>query len=168
MRALMLLRHAKSDWSENSIDDFARPLAKRGQSAAKKMGAWMKRHNIIPEHLVCSSAARARETVKILCDEFEMPLTRVSYEDRLYLADVDSLLNVLRDCPQQAKSIMLIGHNPGLEDLLIFLCGEDVPTSANGKLLPTASLAQISLPDKWESLKKRSGQLIDVTRPKEL
>lgn len=150
------------------MDDFARPLANRGRTAIKQMGAWMKRHNISPELLVCSTAARARETVKLLCDEIEMPSNRVTYVDSLYLADVDSLLNILRDCPQQAKSVMLVGHNPGLEDLLIFLCGEDVPTSANGKLLPTASLAQISLPDKWQSLKKRSGRLIDVTRPKEL
>jgi phosphohistidine phosphatase len=164
----MLLRHAKSDWGSGAADDFARPLAKRGRAAAKKMREWMRRHDIVPVRVVSSPAARARETARALCELPLLDASRVSYEDRLYLADLEELLGVLRDCPKGVKSVMLIGHNPGLEQLLTYLCGEDVPTSSNGKLLPTAALAQIALPDDWRSLKSGEGRLIAVTRPKEL
>ena len=167
MKTLMLLRHAKSDWGA-AADDFARPLAKRGRAAAKKMGEWMRRHDIVPDHVISSPAARARETAQSLSELLPLDASRLFYEERLYLADVDALLDVLRDCPTMAKSVMLIGHNPGLEQLLTHLCGEDVPSSASGKLLPTASLAQIALPDNWQGLKSGSGRLIAVTRPKEL
>ena len=164
----MLLRHAKSEWDSGAVDDFARPLAKRGRDAAKRMGAWMKKHKIVPERMISSSAARARETALRLCDALGMDAARIVYEDRLYLADVEELLGVMRDCPKEAKSVMLVGHNPGLEDLLTYLCGEDVPTAANGKLLPTAALARITLPDNWKNLQRKSGAIIAITRPKEL
>ncbi|MEJ2552597.1 MAG: histidine phosphatase family protein [Gammaproteobacteria bacterium] len=168
MRALLLLRHAKSDWESGADDDFARPLAKRGRKAAERMGAWMRRHELVPGYIVSSSAARARETVQILCGALRLDATPVVYDDRLYLADRDELLGVLRDCPRDAESVMLVGHNPGLEELLMYLCGSDVPVAANGKLLPTAALARITLPDNWRSLKRESGRIIAVTRPKEL
>ena len=128
----------------------------------------MKRHGIEPDCLISSPAARARETASILCGALRIDAARVLYEDRIYLADIDELLNILSACPREMESVMLVGHNPGLEDLLTFLCGDEVPTSANGKLLPTASLAQISLPDSWRNLRRNSGQLIAITRPKEL
>jgi phosphohistidine phosphatase len=168
MRTLILLRHAKSNWGSGAAGDFARPLAKRGRMAAKKMGEWMRRHNIVPEYVISSPAVRARETAVRLRDALRMDAAHVLYEERLYLADVDALLNVLRDCPQEAQSVMLVGHNPGLEELLTYLCGGDVPAGTDGKLLPTAALAQIMLPDNWQGLKRKSGRLIAVTRPKEL
>jgi len=164
----MLLRHAKSDWNGAAADDFDRPLAKRGRDAAKRMGAWMKQHKIVPERIVSSSTVRARETTLRLCDALGMDAARVVYKDQLYLADVDELLAVMRDCPKEAKSVMLVGHNPGLEGLVNYLCGEDVPAAANGKLLPTAALARITLADNWKNLKRKSGALIAITRPKEL
>jgi phosphohistidine phosphatase len=164
----MLLRHAKSDWDSAAAGDFDRPLAKRGRDAAKRMGTWMKQQKIVPEWIVSSSAVRARETALRLCDALRMDAARIVFEDRLYLADVEALLAVMRDCPKEAKSVMLIGHNPGLEDLVTYLCGEDVPTSVNGKLLPTAALARIKLADNWKNLKRKSGAIIAITRPKEL
>lgn len=164
----MLLRHAKSDWDSAAGGDFARPLAKRGRVTAKRMGAWMRQHDIAPDYLISSPAVRARETVSRLCDALRIDAAQVRYEDRLYLADVDALLSILRGCPQEAESVMLVGHNPGLEDLLTYLCGEDVPSAAAGKLLPTAALARITLPDDWRSLQRNSGRIIAVTRPKEL
>jgi len=168
MRTLLLLRHAKSDWDSGAADDFARPLAKRGRSAAHRMGGWMRLHQIIPDHIVSSTAVRARETALLVCEALGIAAPQVVFEDRLYLADVDALLSVLRDCPQAVRNVMLIGHNPGMEDFLIYLCGDDLPTSANGKLLPTAALAQIDLPRQWRTLKKGSGRVIAITRPKEL
>lgn len=168
MRTLLLLRHAKSDWESDADDDFARPLAKRGRKAAERMGEWMRRHELVPEYIISSTAARARETVHILCGALRLDAMQAMYDDRLYLADRDELLAALRDCPRDAESVMLVGHNPGLEELLTYLCGSDVPVAANGKLLPTTALARITLPDNWRSLKRESGQIIAVTRPKEL
>ena len=167
MRALMLLRHGKSDWG-GGADDFTRPLAKRGHAAAKRMGAWMRQHRIMPDYVISSPAVRARETAVIVCEALQGDAAPVVFEDRLYLADLDDLLSVAGECPQQARNVMLVGHNPGLEDLLTYLCGEDLPVSANGKLLPTATLAQIGLSRGWRDLKRRAGHLIAITRPKEL
>ena len=164
----MLLRHGKSDWDGGAADDFTRPLAKRGHAAAKRMGAWMRQHRIMPDYVISSPAVRARETAVIVGETLLGDAARVAYEDRLYLADVDDLLSVVGECPQRAQYVMLIGHNPGLEDFLIYLCGEDVPVSANGKLLPTAALAQIGLSRGWRDLKRHTGHLIAITRPKEL
>ena len=164
----MLLRHAKSDWDSGAADDFDRPLAKRGRGAAKRMAAWMMQHDIVPECVISSTAVRARETTAIVGDVLGLDAARIEYQDRLYLADVEELLAAARDCPKSAKSVMLVGHNPGLEDLLTYLCGDRVPTAANGKLLPTAALAQIALPDNWKILHRNSGEIIAITRPKEL
>ena len=168
MKTLMLLRHAKSDWDSGVTDDFDRPLASRGGKAAKRMAVWMKSQRIVPDYVMCSSAVRARETMEILRHELTLNTALVKFERRLYLADVHELLAILGDLPNNVKSVMLVGHNPGLEDLLTYLCGDDVPAAANGKLMPTAALARISLPDDWKHLKRGAGVILAVTRPKEL
>jgi phosphohistidine phosphatase len=168
MRMLMLLRHAKSDWDSGAVDDFARPLAERGRKAAERMGVWMRRHAGVPDYVISSPAVRVRETVRILCEVLGRDATQVVYEDSLYLADAGELLSLVHGFPDEAKSVMLVGHNPGLEELLVYLCGDDVPTAANGKLLPTAALAQIAVAAAWRNLRKNSGRLIAITRPREL
>jgi phosphohistidine phosphatase len=168
MRTMMLLRHAKSDWDSGVADDFDRPLAKRGRGAAQRMAAWMQDHGVVPEYVLSSTAVRARETTTIVANTLALDAARLEYQDRLYLADVDELLLAARDCPKAAKSVMLVGHNPGLEDLLTYLCGEELPSAANGKLMPTAALARIALPDNWKNLRRDSGDIIAITRPKEL
>ena len=168
MRTLMLLRHGKSDWDSGIAGDFERPLAKRGRLAVKRMGTWMRHNDISPDYLICSPAERARATVVILCDSLGIEAAHVRYEDRLYLADVDELLQIVRHTPPEVKSVMLVGHNPGFEDFLRYLCGDELPTSDNGKLLPTASLAQITLPNDWGNLRRDAGRLVAITRPKEL
>ena len=164
----MLLRHAKSDWDCDAVDDFARPLAERGCKAAERMGVWMRGHVSVPDYVISSPAVRARETERILCEALGREAMQVVYEDSLYLADVDELLSLVRGFPGEAKSVMLVGHNPGLEELLVYLCGDDVPTAANGKLLPTATLAQIAVAAAWRNIRRNSGRLIAITRPKEL
>lgn len=164
----MLIRHAKSDRDADAANDFDRPLAKRGRMAAKQLGAWMKERNIFPDYFISSPALRARQTVLTMCGALQIDAAHVFFDDRLYLADVNVLLSILPECPKEASSVLLVGHNPGLEDLLTYLCGEDLPISSNGKLMPTAALAQIILPDIWQALKRKSGQLIAITRPKDI
>ena len=92
----------------------------------------------------------------------------IDFNDGVYLADLGTLLGVLAHCPQDMNNILVIGHNPGLEELLEYLCGEDLPLSAKGKLMPTATLAQIALPDDWRGLAARSGKMVHIVRPDEL
>jgi len=168
MKTLMLLRHAKSDRDSGAVDDFIRPLTERGRKAAERMGVWMRQHASVPDNVISSPAARARETVRILCESLGWDATQVVYEDSLYLADAGELLSLVRGFPEKEKSVMLVGHNPGMEELLVYLCGENLPTAANGKLLPTATLVQIAVADAWRNLRRNSGRLIAITRPKEL
>ena len=104
----------------------------------------------------------------LLRAHLSVPDTLIDFDDRVYLADPGTLLAVLARCPQDMNNILVIGHNPGLEELLEFLCGEQLPLSSKGKLMPTATLAQIALPDEWRGLTARSGKLIHIVRPDDL
>ena len=168
MPTLMLLRHGKSDWDSDATDDFARPLAKRGREATKRMGAWMRGQRITPDHIVSSPARRARETAELMSEALDMEVERIHFDERLYLADTDVLTGVVRAYPPTARCVMLIGHNPGFEDFLNYLCGEDLPVAANGKLMPTAALARVELSCPWRKVGSHSGRLLDITRPKDL
>lgn len=167
MRTLLILRHAKSDRAQPGVDDFARPLNSRGRDAAARMGAWMKEHHLQPEWVICSPSVRTRETLTLLRQHLAIPETLIDFDERLYLADVATLLGVLTRCPQDMNNVLLVGHNPGVEQLLVHLCGEALPVSAKGKLMPTAALAQIALPDDWHTLPLRAGKLTQIIRPEE-
>lgn len=168
MRTLLLLRHGKSDWKQQASEDFDRPLNERGRDAADRVGQWMKHHHLPPEWVICSPAARTRETLALLRAHLTVPDTLIDFDDQVYLADLGTLLAVLAHCPQDMNNILVIGHNPGMEELLEYLCGENLPLSAKGKLMPTATLAQIALPDDWRRLAARSGKMIHIIRPDEL
>jgi phosphohistidine phosphatase len=168
MRTLLLLRHAKSDRTQQVSEDFERPLNERGRDAATRVGHWMKHHHLRPEWVICSPAARTRETLAIMRTHLPIPDTLIDFDDRVYLADVQTLLAVLARCPQDMNNILMIGHNPGLEELLVYLCGEQLPLSAKGKLMPTATLAQIAMPDDWRGLAAKSGKMMHLVRPDEL
>ncbi len=167
MKTLLLFRHAKSDWA-NDLPDFDRPLNARGQKAAERMGRWMKQAHIQPEWIVSSPARRALETVQGLRQHLDIPDTLVHFDERLYLADVAALLEVAARCPQDMDDIMLMGHNPGMDELLTFLCGPNLPRSKKGKLMATATLAQVSLPDDWQQLTAECGKLQQIIRPGEI
>ncbi len=168
MRTLLLMRHAKSDWAQLGLTDFDRPLNDRGQKAARRMGLWMKEARVQPDWVICSSACRAQQTLDGLREPLSMPDTQIQHEARAYLAAPDTLLSLLADCPHDKAHVLLIGHNPGLEELLTHLCGNTVPLSKTGKLMPTATLAQIALDDDWHHLDSGSGRLIEIVRPREL
>lgn len=167
MRTLLLLRHAKSDWA-NDLPDFERPLNARGQQAAQRMGCWMREHHIQPEWIVSSPAQRTLETVAGLRQHLDIPDTLVHYDERLYLASAPTLLEVAARCPTDMDNAMLVAHNPGLDDVLLWLCGPDLPRSRKGKLMTTASLAQIQLPEDWQHLTPGCGKLQQIIRPGEI
>jgi phosphohistidine phosphatase len=163
-RELLLLRHGKSDWS-STADDFSRPLKDRGKRGAQRMGAHLHRQGLLPDYVLSSPAERALNTAEKAVKAMGLQANAVHTDDRVYAAGLITLQKVLADCPKTAKRVLLVGHNPGLEDLLIHLANKDIRIPADGKLMPTATLARLKLPDNWKKLKLGCGQLVSITRP---
>ena len=166
-RTLLLLRHGKSDWS-TGVDDFDRPLKKRGVNSALKIGRWLNDNTLAPDYIITSPAKRAFQTARILAKCAGIRKKDIDKDEHIYLASPESLLYVLESLPEQAKRIMLVGHNPGLEQLLYFLVNGQLKIPADGKILPTAALAVLEMPDKWSKLKNGSAELTELIRPREL
>lgn len=162
MPTLWLLRHAKSAWDTAAPTDHDRPLAARGHRDAPRVGLWLAQQNAVIDAVVCSTATRARQTLAGVSENFSIDGAQIEFSRALYHADVDELLAVVRRAA--AQSLLLIGHNPGFDGLLIKLCGAGLPLTANGKLMTTAALAQIEL-DHWQA---DSGRLVELVRPRDL
>jgi phosphohistidine phosphatase len=162
-RQLYLLRHAKSSWKESGIPDHDRPLASRGRKASKAMARYLHEQRVRPELVLCSSATRARQTFERL---EPLGAREVHIERELYGADAATLLARLRDVPDGVASVMVIAHNPGLEDLTRVLARQD---DELGEKFPTGALATLAFGDReWASLERGTAELIDVVRPREL
>lgn len=170
MKLLYLLRHAKSSWDEPDIADFDRPLNKRGRKAAKVMAQYFKANGIAPQAIICSPAKRTRETLKQLLPA--LGDAQVSFDHRVYEASYQTLLLCLADLPPELPSALLIGHNPGLERLALYLMNDLGHGPGAARLqdkFPTGSLAMLSIPaDDWVNLKVGSGRLDDFVRPADL
>lgn len=165
-RELWLLRHAKSDWHVEA-DDFDRPLNKRGKHAARRMGAWMKRQQLRPDFIVSSPALRAIATAEIVCIEAGLADQAVHQDKRLYEQGLVGLKAALTACPDRAQRVLLVGHNPELEALLIELAGRAAVPDVD-KLLPTAALARLALACGWQQLRMGSAKLLSITYPRDL
>lgn len=167
-RELLLLRHAKSDWDSGAVTDFDRPLSKRGRRDAPRIGEWLYREGLIPGLILSSPAARARETALKVCKGLDYSKRDIRWETRLYEADLDALLQVLAVAAQGPISVLVVAHNPGLESLLRYLADGDLDEAKDGKLLPTAALARLEMPDDWRLLEAGCASLVTLLRPKAL
>jgi phosphohistidine phosphatase len=170
MKLLYLLRHAKSSWDGPDIADFDRPLNKRGRKAAKLMAQYFRDNGIAPRAVICSPAKRTRETLKHLMPALgDVPIT---FDHRVYEASYQTLLMCLAELPADLPSALLIGHNPGLERLALYLMndlGHGPGASRLQDKYPTGSLAILSVPaEDWNDLKVGSGRLDDFVRPSDL
>ena len=163
-KQLYILRHAKSDWAADVPNDFQRPLSDRGIRNARKMGKWMAEQGLIPELVVSSPALRAWQTATLACNGLGINETRIVFDADLYLADLDALLRTINNFPDQAKSAMLVGHNPGLDQLVMFLANDDVPSSPDGKVMATATVAQFAIEGDWSSVVEGTAQLVQLYR----
>jgi phosphohistidine phosphatase len=124
---------------------------------------------LTPSHVVSSPAERALRTALKVCKQIGITKQDIHLDRRIYDASLEDLLQVLADCPSDLPRVMIVGHNPGLELLLEYLCGPDkIPVSGDGKLLPTATLACITLPDNWSTLDMGVAELVSITRPRSL
>ena len=162
MKTLLVLRHAKSSWDDPARDDHDRPLNKRGWRDAPRIGELVREYKLMPDLVVCSDALRARSTAEAMAEAAHYA-GRIVLDEHLYLASPEDMLSRLRRVPQNAATVMIVGHNPGLEELVEQLTGERLD-------LPTAALAQIVLPiDRWRDLTAAiRGTLMGHWHPKEL
>lgn len=167
-KQLFLLRHAKSDWSV-PCSDYERPLSNRGQRQSRLMAEWMQGNQLVPACIASSNSVRTRETIMNVCSIIEFDVMDIYWEEELYHANHRVLLAECVKFMQQYDSVMLVSHNPGLDDLLEYLCPENELTyTESGKLMTTAAFAQIELPANPELIQFQSGHLIRLQRPGEL
>jgi phosphohistidine phosphatase len=155
-RTLILLRHAKSDWSGTDAD-VDRPLSKRGLREAPQAGRWLAHHVDSIDLTVVSPANRAQKTWELASSELQTK-PPASIDDRLYAASADQLLDVVRALPDDAHTVVLVGHNPGIEDLASRLTGDSMP-------MPTSALAVIGLQGAWSTAGQSSAILLASGRP---
>lgn len=165
---LFVMRHAKSSWSDPGLDDFERPLNERGRRDARRMGQHLRRSDVVFDCVISSPAKRARQTVKRLLKAMRSS-AQVTLEPALYLASLeDWRLAVAHVRQKGSRCALMVGHNPGIEDLVRYLCPLDETALSYMKLMPTAAIAEISL----RSLKGRpgaqTGELVDLHRPKQI
>jgi phosphohistidine phosphatase len=172
---LLLLRHAKSDWVDaEEVDDHDRPLAARGRNAAPQMAHYMREKGYEPALVLCSSAKRTRQTLKLLLPAFKRE-PEIHYSRALYLAEWPALLAALHKQSGHRAPLLMVGHNPGLEQLAIALslqagnAAERARSQSLAQKFPTGALAVLDFDAKaWRDVKPGMGSLIDFVRPKDL
>ena len=171
MKTLGLFRHAKSDWQDPRARDFDRPLNKRGRKGAAIMGQHVRDYGINWERMIASPAIRCAETIEIAAAAAERPVSAL-WDRRIYLASGVTLADLLREQDGDPASILMVGHNPGLEDLIFDLVPDDGTSPLRDVVeekFPTASFAVLELDiAKWAELKDRCARLVHLTRPRDL
>lgn len=168
MRRLLLMRHAKAERPEAGQSDFDRVLAPRGRADAKTIGAYLVRHRSIPDRVVISPAARTRETWTRAVGAFD-PVPAASFVDGLYNATTAAILEVIRQTADSAGTLLVIGHNPGLQELaaLLVATGDVEARERLGREFPTSALATISFAvENWKAVHARGGRLEHFVTPK--
>jgi len=164
---LILLRHGKSDWHNNDTD-FDRPITNRGKRGAQHIGVWLAQNKFIPEYIISSPAERAKLTAQKMIKAMSKTANNIIYDKRIYEAELNDLLELIHALPKEAKKVILVGHNPGLEELLFYLSGKEIALPADGKVLATATAAHLSFSCQWRKIKKHSAELISIQRAKKL
>jgi phosphohistidine phosphatase len=167
MKRLYLLRHAKSSWDDPTLADQDRPLAPRGRRAAKLMAEHLRRKGIAPELVLCSPSRRTRQTLERIAPRLGKEVD-VQIEPELYAASAAAHLELLHEVPDEIESVMLIGHNPGIQDLALSLASGGSETTRVSSKFPTAALATLELNANWRELAPGSAEIVSFVKPKEL
>lgn len=168
MRRLILFRHAKSDWTGDAATDHDRGLAPRGRRTAGPMGAWLAGRGFRPDLVICSTATRAKRTWNLAKAAFT-PAPKTEFSDAVYEASAKALLDVVRGAPGDAQTLMIVGHNPGLEDLIALLAASGDPEARRtlSAKFPTAAIAVLDIPeDGWSAIAPKSARLDRFVTPK--
>lgn len=171
MKTIYLVRHAKSSWSSDALADFDRPLSPQGERDAKRVGEELLSLHWLPQKVIASPAIRAKQTCKILCREIDYSIESIEWNSEIYAAYTVTLLHILTNLDESIESVMLLGHNPAMEDLLVHLCGFSNThgyKQANGKLFTTANVMKVNADVSWKNLMMHHADLTSIIRPKEL
>lgn len=175
MKLLGLLRHAKSDWDDMSLRDFDRGLNGRGRKGAALMGKHIREHGAKWERIIASPAARVKMTLaasKLDARENAGTTEAIDWQDRAYLASSATLMELLKAAPKDTKTILLAGHNPGLQELIFELVAPDAENdlfNIVANKYPTATFAVIKLDiDNWSEITPDCGRLVHLARPRDL
>ncbi len=162
-KTLILVRHAKSSWSDSTLNDIQRPLNKRGNKDAPKMGKHLAKKKLIPQAIFSSSGLRALTTARLISVEIGMKPTGIIVEDDLYTFDSEQLLDVIKTIPDEYKKIMVVGHNPAVTDITNILSGSEIDN------IPTCGVAILKLlVDSWKDIGKNTAKLSRFDYPKKL
>jgi phosphohistidine phosphatase len=164
MFELLLMRHAKSDWSQN-LTDIDRPLNERGRNDALKMGEHLRHLNIMPDRMLVSTAERTRETAMLLQQSISLTEQEIFYEQSLYLASFRTICEMASRYAEDDRRLLILAHNPGMDDAIYYLSEQRPTLTANGKLMTTSSIAYFEIAS--NDYLKRPGQnrLVDILRP---
>ena len=161
MKTLYLLRHAKSSWKDETLADIERPLNGRGRRTSETIGGVLKKEKVSPDLVLSSSAVRARQTTELVMAAANLS-TELRFDERIYEATAQKLLAVVKQIEKGRKNVLLVGHNPGLEEFLELLTG-------SVETMPTGTLSKVNLrASSWESVSSKAGTLEWIVRPKEL
>ncbi len=171
MKTLGLFRHAKSDWHDPRARDFDRPLNPRGEKGAGLVGRHIFDHDVKWDKVIASPAVRVAETIELAAKATGRPIA-VNWDRRIYLASSATLLDLLREQKDDPGSVLMVGHNPGLEDVIFDLVPDDGTSPLRDVVelkFPTASFAVLELDiEHWNELKDLCGKLVHLIRPRDL
>ncbi len=160
-RQLLIMRHGKADW-EVKVDDLQRPMTERGIEEAANVGRYLQQQSYRPDIIISSNASRAIATSKLIAEA--MAISDIAQDARIYNASVETLFTVLADIDSKYKTVMIVGHNPGVETLLLHLAKVGESFYKKGALFTTGTIAIVNMPDDWQQLNKHCGQLVSVIR----
>jgi phosphohistidine phosphatase len=164
MKNILLLRHAKSSWDDSSLKDFDRPLAKRGQKDAPRVGRFIRESKTVPATIISSPAQRAKQTAQLIAVEANLGTDAISWVEDLYYGGARDYLTAIQSAPEDAADIMLIGHNPLMEETVSLLCNGE---GGYGVRMPTAALVCIEHPAiEWKQVKPGTARLKWMMIPK--
>jgi phosphohistidine phosphatase len=161
-KELILMRHGKSDWSQ-PVSDFNRPIKKRGLKEAARVGQWLDEQGLLPDLIISSPAQRARQTAVTVSEAMNYTGDNIFFHESVYMADVSELLDAIASAPLECRRLMMVGHNPGMKDLLFYLT-EEVDVPDDGKVMPTATIAVLETEGSWSTLDHVSCRLQIIAR----
>jgi phosphohistidine phosphatase len=167
-RQLLIMRHAKSDWDANDGSDFDRPLSKRGIKDINAMAIWLVNNHLLPDKIVSSPARRAKQTTSLLMKDAKLDDHLRIWDDKIYEAGLGDLLTVIDSYSDDVRRLLIVGHNPGLDSLVMYLARNDPEFTSSGKLMTTAAIAVMDYGDGIISAEDGSAVLIDLMRPKDV
>ena len=164
-RELLILRHGKSAW-DNFESDFDRTLTEQGQQSVKRVAIYLQQNDLIPDFILSSPARRAIHTASIICHSLGINAETIHTDSQVYNARVQDLLAAIPQCPQQRHRLLLVGHNPSLEELVDYLRSDS--SGQHDSHLSPATLVHLQTDNEWQQLQPSCTQLVSMTHAKTL